>query len=111
LAAATIVSILIDRRDEIITAAITTIVIMVVAMLNPADALSQPLLRVLDTGEDRRGGGLQFRCRLCIRRRGHGAGSLRALPLVLSLIAGSTDTISFLGLNGFFWCSSMLNGH
>jgi uncharacterized membrane protein YoaK (UPF0700 family) len=26
----------------------------------------------------------------------------RALPLVLSLIAGSTDTISFLGLNGLF---------
>jgi uncharacterized membrane protein YoaK (UPF0700 family) len=28
--------------------------------------------------------------------------SARALPFVLSLIAGSTDTISFLGLNGLF---------
>ena len=26
----------------------------------------------------------------------------RALPFVLSLIAGSTDTIGFLGLNGLF---------
>ena len=37
------------RRDEVITAAITTIVIMVVAILNPADALRQPPLRLLDT--------------------------------------------------------------
>ena len=28
--------------------------------------------------------------------------AVRALPFVLSLIAGSTDTISFLGLNGLF---------
>jgi hypothetical protein len=49
LAAGTVVLILFDRRDEIITTAITTIVVMVVAILNPADALSQPLLRLMDT--------------------------------------------------------------
>jgi uncharacterized membrane protein YccC len=49
LAAGTVLLILIGRRDEIITTAITTIVVMVVAILNPADALSQPLLRLMDT--------------------------------------------------------------
>jgi uncharacterized membrane protein YccC len=49
LAAGTVVLILFDRRDEIITTAITTIVVMAVAILNPADALSQPLLRLMDT--------------------------------------------------------------
>jgi hypothetical protein len=49
LAAGTVVLIVFDRRDEIITTAITTIVVMVVAILNPADALSQPLLRLMDT--------------------------------------------------------------
>ena len=37
------------RHDGVITTAITTIVIMVVAILNPADALRQPPLRLLDT--------------------------------------------------------------
>jgi len=41
--------VLFDRRDEIITTAITTIVVMVVAILDPADALKQPLLRLIDT--------------------------------------------------------------
>ena len=41
--------VLLDRRDEIITTAITTIVVMVVAMVDPPDAVKQPLLRMLDT--------------------------------------------------------------
>ena len=49
LAVGTVLLMLFDRRDEIITTAITTIVVMAVAILNPADALSQPLLRLMDT--------------------------------------------------------------
>jgi uncharacterized membrane protein YccC len=49
LAAGTIVMITLDRRDDVITTAITTAVVMVVAILNPADATSQPLLRLFDT--------------------------------------------------------------
>jgi uncharacterized membrane protein YccC len=40
---------LLDRRDDIITAGITTIVVMVVAAISPEGAWQQPLLRLLDT--------------------------------------------------------------
>ena len=74
LAAGTVVLILIGRRDEIITTAITTIVVMVVAILNPADALSQPLLRLMDTVV---GIAVGVACSCVVafafRRRGHGA--------------------------------------
>ena len=49
LAAGTLVLVLFHFRSEIITTAITTIVVMVVSILNPSDALSQPLLRLIDT--------------------------------------------------------------
>jgi uncharacterized membrane protein YccC len=74
LAAGTVVLILIGRRDEIITTAITTIVVMAVAILNPADALNQPLLRLMDTVV---GIAVGVACSLAVafafRRRGHGA--------------------------------------
>ena len=40
---------LLDRRDGIVTAGITTVVIMVVAALSPVDAWHQPILRLIDT--------------------------------------------------------------
>ena len=49
LAAGTLVLVLLHHCDDIITTAITTIVVMVVSILNPTDALSQPLLRLIDT--------------------------------------------------------------
>jgi uncharacterized membrane protein YccC len=49
LAAGTLILLLFHFRNEITTTAITTVVVMVVAILNPSDALSQPLLRLLDT--------------------------------------------------------------
>jgi uncharacterized membrane protein YccC len=49
LAAGTLILLLFHSRNEITTTAITTVVVMVVAILNPSDALSQPLLRLLDT--------------------------------------------------------------
>ena len=45
----TLLMVLLDRREDIITTAVTTIVVMVVSILNPSDALSQPLLRLIDT--------------------------------------------------------------
>jgi hypothetical protein len=45
----TLLLIAMNRRDEIITMAITTLVVMVVAILSPHDALVQPLLRFIDT--------------------------------------------------------------
>jgi uncharacterized membrane protein YccC len=39
----------VGRRDDIITTAITTIVVMVVAAISPQDAWRQPLLRLADT--------------------------------------------------------------
>jgi uncharacterized membrane protein YccC len=39
---------LLNRREELITTGITTIVVMVVAMLGP-DPRNQPLLRFIDT--------------------------------------------------------------
>ena len=38
-----------DRRDDIVTTGITTVVIMVVAAMSPQDAWHQPLLRLVDT--------------------------------------------------------------
>ena len=74
LAAGTVVLILLDRREEIITTAITTIVVMVVAILNPADALSQPLLRLMDTVVGIAVGvACSFAVAFAFRRRGHGA--------------------------------------
>jgi uncharacterized membrane protein YccC len=49
LAAGTLVMFLLNRPGEIITTAITTIVVMAVAILSPADAWTQPLLRLADT--------------------------------------------------------------
>jgi uncharacterized membrane protein YccC len=49
LAVGTLVMVLLDRREDIITTAITTIVIMVVAVERPIDAWEQPLLRLFDT--------------------------------------------------------------
>ena len=49
LATGTIVLVLFHHPDGIVTTAITSVVIMVVAILNPADALSQPVLRLIDT--------------------------------------------------------------
>src|SRR5882762_10657288 len=40
---------LLGRRDDIVTAGITTAVVMVVAAMSPADAFQQPLLRLADT--------------------------------------------------------------
>jgi uncharacterized membrane protein YgaE (UPF0421/DUF939 family) len=49
LAAGTLVMFLLNRPGEIITTAITSIVVMAVAVLSPADAWTQPLLRLADT--------------------------------------------------------------
>jgi uncharacterized membrane protein YccC len=49
LAVGTLVMVLLDRREDIITTAVTTIVIMVVALERPIDAWEQPLLRLFDT--------------------------------------------------------------
>ena len=49
LAAGAIVLVLFHHRDDIMTTAITTIVTMVASVLNPAEALSQPVLRLIDT--------------------------------------------------------------
>src|SRR5215469_9251049 len=45
----TIVMILLDRREDIITTGITTTVVMVVAAISPQDAWQQPILRLIDT--------------------------------------------------------------
>jgi hypothetical protein len=49
LAVGTLVMVLLERREDILTTAITTIVVMVVAVANPAEAWKQPLLRLFDT--------------------------------------------------------------
>jgi len=49
LAVGTLVMVVLDRREDIITTAITTVVIMVVALESPIDASEQPLLRLFDT--------------------------------------------------------------
>jgi uncharacterized membrane protein YccC len=45
----TLVIMQLDRRDDIITTAVTTIVVMVIALKSPVDAWQQPLLRLFDT--------------------------------------------------------------
>jgi len=45
----TIVMILLGRRDDIITTAITTAVVLVVAGISPQEAWLQPFLRLIDT--------------------------------------------------------------
>jgi uncharacterized membrane protein YccC len=49
IAIGTLVLALLGRRDDIVTAGITTVVVMVVAAMSPADAWQQPLLRLADT--------------------------------------------------------------
>jgi len=49
LVAGTLTMVLLGRREDITTTAITTIVVMVVAVANPAEAWKQPLLRLFDT--------------------------------------------------------------
>jgi len=45
----TLIMTLLGRRGDIITTAITTAVVMVVAAISPRDAWEQPLLRLIDT--------------------------------------------------------------
>jgi uncharacterized membrane protein YccC len=45
----TIVMMLLDRRDDIITTGITTAVVLVVAAISPENAWQQPILRLFDT--------------------------------------------------------------
>ena len=49
LAIGTLVMMLLNRRDDIITTGITTAVVLVVAEISPQDAWQQPLLRLVDT--------------------------------------------------------------
>jgi uncharacterized membrane protein YgaE (UPF0421/DUF939 family) len=49
LAVGTLVMFILNRSGEIITTAITTIVVMAVSILSPTDAWIQPLLRLADT--------------------------------------------------------------
>jgi uncharacterized membrane protein YgaE (UPF0421/DUF939 family) len=49
IAIGTLVMTLLGRRDDIVTVGITTVVVMVVAAMSPADAWQQPLLRLADT--------------------------------------------------------------
>jgi hypothetical protein len=44
----TLAMMLLDRRDDIVTTGITTVVVMVAA-ISPLDARHQPLLRLVDT--------------------------------------------------------------
>ena len=45
----TLVMMLLNRREDIVTTGITTAVVMVVAAMSPLDAWHQPLLRLIDT--------------------------------------------------------------
>jgi uncharacterized membrane protein YgaE (UPF0421/DUF939 family) len=49
IAIGTMVMASLDRRDDIVTVGITTVVVMVVAAMSPSDAWQQPLLRLVDT--------------------------------------------------------------
>jgi uncharacterized membrane protein YccC len=49
LAAGTLAMFIMDRREDIITTAVTTIVVMVVALERPVDAWEQPPFRLFDT--------------------------------------------------------------
>lgn len=44
-----VIMLLLDRSEDVITTAITTIVVMVAPAISPHDAWQQPLLRLLDT--------------------------------------------------------------
>ena len=74
LAAGTGILLLFNRHGEIVPTAITTIVVMVVAISNPTDALHQPPLRLMDTLV---GITVGVACSLAVafafRRRAHGA--------------------------------------
>ncbi|WGD50325.1 FUSC family protein [Bradyrhizobium sp. CB1650] len=45
----TLAMMLLGRQDDIVTTGITTVVVMVVAAISPADAWQQPILRLIDT--------------------------------------------------------------
>jgi uncharacterized membrane protein YccC len=49
IALGTLAMMLLDRRDDIVTTGITTVVVMVVAAMSPQDAWHQPILRLVDT--------------------------------------------------------------
>jgi uncharacterized membrane protein YgaE (UPF0421/DUF939 family) len=49
LAMGTLVMTLLGRRDGIVTASVTTIVVLVVAAIDPRHAMEQPLLRLVET--------------------------------------------------------------
>ena len=49
IALGTLTMMVLDRRDDIVTTGITTVVVMVVAAMSPQDAWHQPLLRLVDT--------------------------------------------------------------
>jgi uncharacterized membrane protein YccC len=49
IAIGTLAMALLGRRDDIVTVGITTVVVMVVAAMSPADAWQQPLMRLADT--------------------------------------------------------------
>ena len=49
IAIGTMVMASLGRRDDIVTVGITTVVVMVVAAISPANAWQQPLLRLVDT--------------------------------------------------------------
>src|SRR6201981_2486257 len=49
IAIGTLVMALLDRRDDIVTVGITTVVVMVVAAMSPVEAWQQPVLRLADT--------------------------------------------------------------
>jgi uncharacterized membrane protein YccC len=49
LAIGTLVMMLLGRRDGIVTASVTTIIVLVVAAIDPRHAAEQPLLRLVDT--------------------------------------------------------------
>jgi uncharacterized membrane protein YccC len=49
LALGTLLMLLLDRREDMITTAVTTIVVMAVALKSPVHAWEQPLFRLVDT--------------------------------------------------------------
>ena len=49
LALGTLVMLQLDRREDIITTAVTTIVVMAISLQRPGDAWQQPLFRLFDT--------------------------------------------------------------
>jgi len=47
--AGSLIMVILNRREDIVTMAITTIVVMVVAIISPSHARAQPILRLIDT--------------------------------------------------------------